>query len=74
MWDWLKQCQVCGYKVHADKLQRFGVPILIHSIQVRMATKLWKAQHCAFERKFEPVDGTKSFACDTILIAVGLDS
>ncbi|MDD4033861.1 MAG: FAD-dependent oxidoreductase [Candidatus Cloacimonetes bacterium] len=66
-----------GYKVHADKLQRFGVPIYTsHSIQSANGDETVESITIVqVNDKFEPVDGTqKSFACDTILIAVGLDS
>jgi len=65
-----------GYKVHKDKLERMGVPIYtshtvlsangknsVESITIAEIDKNWKA-----------IAGTeKSFKCDTILIAVGLD-
>jgi len=65
-----------GYKVHADKLARFGVPIHtghtvvsangadhVESITIARVDKDWKA-----------IPGTeRSYACDTVLIAVGLD-
>ncbi len=65
-----------GYKVHKDKLLRFGVPIYtshtvlsangeheVESVTISQIDKGWKA-----------IPGTeKTFACDTILIAVGLN-
>jgi sarcosine oxidase subunit alpha len=65
-----------GYKVHKDKLRRFGVPIYtshtilsangrdsVESVTIARLDKDWKA-----------VPGTeRSFACDTVLIAIGLD-
>lgn len=74
-----------GYKVHKDKLARMGVPIYTsHTIisangpevpgvqpgmeQVESVTIAQVDEH------FQPVPGTeKSFACDTVLIAVGLE-
>jgi Fe-S-cluster-containing hydrogenase component 2/thioredoxin reductase/bacterioferritin-associated ferredoxin len=65
-----------GYKVHKDKLVRFGVPIYtshtvvsangedcVESVTIAQIDSNWKV-----------VPGTeKSFECDTVLIAVGLD-
>lgn len=65
-----------GYKVHKDKLVRFGVPIYtshtivsangdqsVESVTVAQIGSDWQA-----------VPGTeRSFECDTVLIAVGLD-
>jgi thioredoxin reductase/Pyruvate/2-oxoacid:ferredoxin oxidoreductase delta subunit len=65
-----------GYKVHKDKLVRFGVPIYtshtvvsangeesVESVTIAQIDSDWKA-----------IPGTeKSYACDTVLIAVGLD-
>ncbi len=65
-----------GYKVHKDKLVRFGVPIYtshtvvsangedsVESVTIAQIDSNWKA-----------IPGTeKSFECDTVLIAVGLD-
>ena len=66
-----------GYKVHADKLRRFGVPIYTsHSIMSANGEETVDSVTIAqIDDKFRPVEGTyKSFSCDTILIAVGLDS
>ena len=66
-----------GYKVHADKLRRLGVPIYTsHSILSANGDETVNSVTiCEVDSKFQPLPGTeKSFACDTILIAVGLDS
>ncbi|MCB5266450.1 MAG: FAD-dependent oxidoreductase, partial [Candidatus Cloacimonetes bacterium] len=66
-----------GYKVHADKLQRFGVPIYTsHSILSANGDEVVKSVTITeVDKNFQAIAGTeKSFACDTILIAVGLDS
>jgi len=66
-----------GYKVHADKLMRFGVPIYTsHSILSANGNETVESITIAqIDSKFRPIAGTeKSFSCDTILIAVGLDS
>ncbi len=70
----LSQCG--GYKVHEDKLKRLGVPIYtnhtvisangqdkLESITIGKLTDSWG---------IEP-GSEKTFACDTLLIAVGLD-
>ncbi len=65
-----------GYKVHTDKLARMGVPIYtshtvlsangdedVRSVTIAQIDKQWK-----------PVAGTeRTFECDTVLVAVGLD-
>jgi NADPH-dependent 2,4-dienoyl-CoA reductase/sulfur reductase-like enzyme/Fe-S-cluster-containing hydrogenase component 2/bacterioferritin-associated ferredoxin len=66
-----------GYKVHADKLRRFGVPIYTsHSILSANGEETVKSITITeIDREFKAVPDTqKSFECDTILIAVGLDS
>jgi len=70
----MSQCG--GYKVHEDKLKRLGVPIYtnhtvisangqdeLESITIGKLTDSWE---------IEP-GSEKTFACDTLLIAVGLD-
>jgi NADPH-dependent 2,4-dienoyl-CoA reductase/sulfur reductase-like enzyme/Fe-S-cluster-containing hydrogenase component 2 len=67
--------QVGGYKVHADKLKRLGVPILTgHTIvaahgnnKVESATVARLDSHWKVVRKTH-----KTYAVDTVLIAVGL--
>jgi NADPH-dependent 2,4-dienoyl-CoA reductase/sulfur reductase-like enzyme/Fe-S-cluster-containing hydrogenase component 2 len=67
--------QVGGYKVHADKLKRLGVPIYtghtvvsangrdqVESVTIARLDESWKAMP----------DTHKTFAVDTVLIAVGL--
>ncbi|HNQ44058.1 MAG TPA: FAD-dependent oxidoreductase, partial [Candidatus Cloacimonadota bacterium] len=66
-----------GYKVHADKLKRFGVPIYTsHSILCANGDETVESITIVeVDKNFQSVAGTeKTFACDTILIAVGLDS
>ncbi|MCK9308914.1 MAG: FAD-dependent oxidoreductase [Candidatus Cloacimonetes bacterium] len=69
---------VCGgYKVHADKLKRLGVPIYTsHSILCANGNEAVESiTITAIDNKFQAIKGTeKTFTCDTILIAVGLDS
>ena len=65
-----------GYKVHADKLQRLGVPIYTsHSIISANGEESVESITIAeIDKNFKPINGTeRSFSCDTILIAVGLE-
>jgi len=65
-----------GYKVHRDKLVRLGVPIYTsHTILSANGTDQVESVTIAkIDEKFQPITGTeRSFACDTVLIAVGLD-
>jgi len=65
-----------GYKVHRDKLVRLGVPIYTsHTILSANGTDQVESVTVAqIDEQFRPIPKTeKSFACDTVLIAVGLD-
>ncbi len=65
-----------GYKVHRDKLARLGVPIYTRHtvVAARGAEQLESVTIARLDDRFRPVPGTeRSFACDTLLIAVGLD-
>ncbi len=65
-----------GYKVHKDKLVRFGVPIYTrHTVVSANGTDQVESVTIAqLDDHWQIIPGTeKSFACDTILIAVGLD-
>lgn len=69
--------QVSGYKVHADKIKRMGVPIYLkHTLlAVQGDGKVEQATICEVDDSFNPIVSTaKSFAVDTVLIAVGLSS
>ena len=66
-----------GYKVHADKLKRLGVPIYTsHSVtQAHGKESVTGITIAEIDHHFKPLVGTeKYFQCDTILIAVGLES
>lgn len=66
-----------GYKVHEDKLKRLGVPIYTsHSIVSANGEESVSSVTIArIDKNFQVIEGTdKTFACDTILIAVGLES
>jgi len=66
-----------GYKVHADKLARLGVPIYTsHSVLQAHGDELIESVTISeIDENFNPIKGTeKTFDCDTLLIAVGLES
>jgi NADPH-dependent 2,4-dienoyl-CoA reductase/sulfur reductase-like enzyme/Fe-S-cluster-containing hydrogenase component 2/bacterioferritin-associated ferredoxin len=70
----LPQCG--GYKVHADKLKRLGVPIhTSHTVlSANGRERVESVTIVAVDEGFHPIHGTeKTFACDTLLIAVGLN-
>lgn len=66
-----------GYKVHKDKLVRMGVPI--HTRHTVLSANgdahVESVTIAAIDEDWQVVPGSeKSFACDTLLVAVGLDS
>ena len=70
----LPECS--GYKVHKDKLRRFGVPIYTsHTIlSANGGDSVESVTIARLDKNWKVVPGTeRSFACDTILIAIGLD-
>ena len=65
-----------GYKVHKDKLARLGVPIYTSQtvVSANGAESVESVTIAQVDKRFQPVPGTeRSFECDTVLIAVGLD-
>ena len=65
-----------GYKVHKDKLARMGVPIhLRHTIvSANGKEEVESVTIARLDASWKVVPGTeKTFACDTLLVAVGLD-
>ncbi len=69
--------KVSGYKVHADKIKRMGVPIyLSHTIlSVQGEGKVEQATIAEVDQDLNPLlETAKTFAVDTVLIAVGLSS
>ncbi len=65
-----------GYKVHRDKLARMGVPIYTsHTVLSANGKDYVESVTIAeVDNRFRPIPGTeKTFACDSLLIAVGLD-
>ncbi|MEW6746872.1 MAG: FAD-dependent oxidoreductase [Planctomycetota bacterium] len=68
--------QVGGYKVHADKLKRLGVPIWTRHTVLRAEGegKVERVVIAAVDERFKPIAGTeRRFEVDTLLVAVGLD-
>jgi len=66
-----------GYKVHEDKLKRAGVPFYTsHSIVAANGNQSVSSVTISkIDKSFQIIEGTsKTFKCDTILIAVGLES
>ncbi|MDW7729666.1 MAG: 2Fe-2S iron-sulfur cluster-binding protein [Bacillota bacterium] len=64
-----------GYKVHEDKIRRFGVPVWTSHTVLRIEgeEKVERVITAALDDNFKPVPGTeRSFEVDTVLIAVGL--
>jgi len=64
-----------GYKVHEDKIKRFGVPVWTSHTVLRIEgnEKAERVITAAVDDKFKPIPGTeRSFDVDTVLIAVGL--
>lgn len=65
-----------GYHVHRDKLARQGVPILTsHTILAANGVEeVESATIARVDEQLRPVPGTeRSFACEAVLVAVGLD-
>jgi NADPH-dependent 2,4-dienoyl-CoA reductase/sulfur reductase-like enzyme/NAD-dependent dihydropyrimidine dehydrogenase PreA subunit len=67
--------QVGGYKVHADKLKRLGVPILTgHTVVAAVGQdKVESVTVARLDQNWKVIPDThKTYAVDTVLIAVGL--
>ncbi len=67
--------EVGGYKVHADKLKRLGVPIWTRHTVLRAEGRdhIERVTIAAIDDRFNPIAGTeRTFEVDTLLIAVGL--
>jgi sarcosine oxidase subunit alpha len=66
--------KVGGYWVHAAKVRRLGVPILLrHSIKRAIGDKVVTgAEIYELDEKFNQVGDTERVECDTICLAVGL--
>jgi ferredoxin len=72
--------EVGGYKVHADKIKRLGVPIWTRHTVLRAEAgpdgeHLERVTIAAIDDRFRPIAGTeRTFEVDTLLVAVGLSS
>jgi len=66
--------RVGGYEVHAAKVRRHGVPILLcHTVVKALGKERVEGAVLAETRNFKPVAGTEfEVACDAICVAVGL--
>ena len=65
-----------GYKVHADKIRRLGVPIFTdHTVLAAHGSEKLEAVTIAkVDENFRPVPGSeRSWEVDTLLVAVGLN-
>ncbi|MCK4452165.1 MAG: hypothetical protein KAX26_16450, partial [Anaerolineae bacterium] len=65
-----------GYKVHKDKLARLGVPIYTsHTVlNANGEREVESVTIARINENWRPIPGTeKTFKCDTVLVAVGLD-
>jgi len=70
----LPECS--GYKVHKDKLARLGIPIYTsHTVLSANGEREVESVTIAqIDENWRPIPGTEqTFACDTVLVAVGLD-
>jgi len=68
--------EIGGWFVHAAKIRRYGVPILVgHTIKAAIGDERVRgAIITAVDEKFNPVPGSeKEISCDLILLAVGLE-
>jgi NADPH-dependent 2,4-dienoyl-CoA reductase/sulfur reductase-like enzyme/Fe-S-cluster-containing hydrogenase component 2/bacterioferritin-associated ferredoxin len=65
-----------GYKVHTDKLVRMGVPVYTsHTVLAANGREEVESVTIAqIDTRWKPIPGTeKTFRCDTVLVAVGLE-
>ncbi|MBL7063432.1 MAG: FAD-dependent oxidoreductase [Anaerolineae bacterium] len=70
----LPECS--GYKVHKDKLARLGVPIYTsHTVlSANGGPEVESVTIAQIDENWRPIPGAeKTFECDTVLVAVGLD-
>jgi len=69
--------RINGYKVHADKIRRMGVPIHLNTTIARVEGegKVERAIAAKVDDRFKPIPGTAvAYEVDTVLIATGLAS
>ena len=66
-----------GYKVHADKIVRMGVPIYLSTtvLSVEGEGRVEKATIAKVDGSFNPIfESARSYEVDTVLVATGLSS
>lgn len=69
--------RINGYKVHADKIRRMGVPIHLNTTVLRVEGegKVARAVTAKVDDQYKPIPGTgRIYEVDTVLIATGLAS
>jgi NADPH-dependent 2,4-dienoyl-CoA reductase/sulfur reductase-like enzyme/Fe-S-cluster-containing hydrogenase component 2 len=69
--------KAAGYKVHADKIKRMGVPIYLNHtvLSAEGNGKVEKVTIAQVDDKYNPLlETAKTFKVDTLLVAVGLSS
>lgn len=69
--------KAAGYKVHADKIKRMGVPIYLNHtvLSAEGNGKVEKVTIAQVDEKYNPLlETAKTFKVDTLLVAVGLSS
>ena len=67
---------ITGYRVHAGKIQRAGVPVYTsHTVvEARGTNRVEEAVIAQVDEKFRPIPGTEqTLSVDTVLVAVGLN-
>jgi sarcosine oxidase subunit alpha len=67
--------QVSGYKVHADKIQRMGVPVYLNTTVLAAGgkNKVEKVTVAEVDDKWNPIlETARTYEVDTLLIAAGL--
>ncbi|MDR3355464.1 MAG: NAD(P)/FAD-dependent oxidoreductase [Synergistaceae bacterium] len=66
--------RIGGYWVHAAKIRRLGIPILLrHSIKRAVGERVVEgAEICELDGSFNPIGEPKEVECDIICMAVGL--
>ncbi len=67
--------RISGYRVHADKIRRAGVPLFLNATIVKAEGdgRVERANVAAVDEHFQPIPGTRrTYDVDAVLVAVGL--
>ncbi len=67
--------RISGYRVHADKIRRAGVPLFLNTTIVKAegAGRVERATVALVDEHFQPISGTqRTYDVDAVLVAVGL--